>query len=273
MKYTLIIISIIFLGASLRATRKKCLRKLGVLLFVFATGLAGYFLFDKIWVGVLSALLWVFFPWIELLLCVRKTLLPLENKLSKQDLPCESYFPEAAKIKKAFLEKSYEHVTDCGWKWAKSHEHYSFFWHPSKKHLAAICHRVQPCVTFCYLNIVSTTKDGTLWRSSNFPFSPSLPIPPSTRYNHITEGNISCPLQVLYAHELFLYDQGVEPAELINNQFSEVEKVFEHEMRSQIDYNLKHGLIRLTGDGHFKYSFRGLCYLWIQILKDMFRMC
>jgi hypothetical protein len=158
-------------------------------------------------------------------------------------------------------------------KWAKSHEHDSFFWHSEQKHLVAICHRIQSCVTFCYLNITSTDENGTIWRSSNFPFSASLPHSPKTRFNHVTHGKISCPEHVLYSHELFLYNAGVGPEHLSTENMEQVETLFEQEMRNLIDHNLKSGMIRLTGDGHFRYSFKGLVYLWWQILKDMFRMC
>jgi hypothetical protein len=44
-------------------------------------------------------------------------------------------------------------------------------------------------------------------------------------------------------------------------------------MRRQVEHNLACGIIRLTGDGHFRYSKRGLIFLWGQYLKDMVRFC
>jgi hypothetical protein len=44
-------------------------------------------------------------------------------------------------------------------------------------------------------------------------------------------------------------------------------------MRSQVEENLASGIIRLTGDGYFQYSKRGLFFLWGQFLKDMARLC
>ena len=51
------------------------------------------------------------------------------------------------------------------------------------------------------------------------------------------------------------------------------EEEIENEMRTQIDYNLEHGIIAPTGDGHFRYSVRGLLFLWKQFAKDMIRLC
>ena len=53
----------------------------------------------------------------------------------------------------------------------------------------------------------------------------------------------------------------------------EIENSIEYEMRKQVDHNLAVGYIELTGDGHFKYSKRGLFFLWGQFLKDMVRLC
>ncbi len=273
MKETLIVVGVVVAGMAFRATRIKWLRKAGVLAYITATGVLGYFLTGFWWLGVLFALAWFFFPWVELLFSVRKMRLPLENKLSRQSLPCENHFPGASSIRAKFLESGYEHISDCGWDWAQSHEHYSFFWHKDKKHLVAICHRIQSCVTFCYLNITSTTSDGTLWRTTNFPFSSALPPSPTTQFNHLTEGCVSCPDHVLFAHESFLYDKGIDLDTLSDRDMANVERVFEHEAREQIDHNLQRGLICLTGDGHFRYSFKGLNYLWLQILKDMYRLC
>jgi hypothetical protein len=44
-------------------------------------------------------------------------------------------------------------------------------------------------------------------------------------------------------------------------------------MRKQVEHNLAAGIIRLTGDGHFQYSARGLIFLWGQFIKDMVRLC
>ncbi len=43
-------------------------------------------------------------------------------------------------------------------------------------------------------------------------------------------------------------------------------------MRDQVDHNLDRGLIKLSGNGTFRYSWRGLCYLWMQSVKDMVRL-
>ena len=52
-----------------------------------------------------------------------------------------------------------------------------------------------------------------------------------------------------------------------------LEEDMEKEMQEQIEHNLAHGIIKPTNDGHFRYSTRGLLFLWKQFVKDMIRLC
>jgi hypothetical protein len=65
----------------------------------------------------------------------------------------------------------------------------------------------------------------------------------------------------------------INPADLRVPNPEEIEDNIESEMRSQVDHNLKSGIIQLSGDGHFHYSRRGLLFLWCQFIKDMIRLC
>jgi hypothetical protein len=65
----------------------------------------------------------------------------------------------------------------------------------------------------------------------------------------------------------------IDPADLLVPNPEAIEGDIESEMRRQVDHNLKSGIIRLTGDGHFQYSRRGLLFLWCQFIKDMIRLC
>jgi len=273
MNCILLAIGIIFTGIALRATRKRCYRKISVLLFILATGILCFAFTNSYITAICSMSLWILFPWLELIFLVRKQTFPLEISLKQEALPPQDYFPEASRIKKQFIDHGCTHLKDCSWNWANSLEHYSFFWHNEKKHLIAICHRIQTYVTFCYVTITSQTQDNVTWKSSNFPFKTHLPYCSKTKFNHVTQGKISCPDFMLYSHELFLYDKGIDTDQLSDEKIKDATQFFEREMRKQIDHNLQSGHIILTGDGNFKYSFKGLCFLWVNILRDMYRLC
>ena len=78
---------------------------------------------------------------------------------------------------------------------------------------------------------------------------------------------------ILRDHHDFLKRLNVDPDSLRMPDPDEIESAIEAEMRNQIHHNLKAGIIRETGDGHFEYSFRGLLFLWGQFVKDMVRLC
>jgi hypothetical protein len=78
---------------------------------------------------------------------------------------------------------------------------------------------------------------------------------------------------MLASHHYFISLHGACHDDLCIPCPDAVEEDVEADMRSQIDYNLECGLIRLTGDGYFRYSFKGLFFLWKQFVKDMIRLC
>jgi hypothetical protein len=53
----------------------------------------------------------------------------------------------------------------------------------------------------------------------------------------------------------------------------DLEADIEKEMKDQVQRNLDDGIIVLTEDGYFRYSARGLFFLWGQFVKDMLRLC
>jgi hypothetical protein len=66
---------------------------------------------------------------------------------------------------------------------------------------------------------------------------------------------------------------GVKTSELAMPDPEHLEEEIEREMKLQINHNLERGIITATGDGHFRYSVRGLFFLWWQFVKDMVRLC
>lgn len=78
---------------------------------------------------------------------------------------------------------------------------------------------------------------------------------------------------ILEDHTKHLEKLNLNEADLLIPDPDDVVSQIENEMREQIDHNLECGLITLTDDGHFRYSMRGLFFLWKQTVKDMIRLC
>jgi hypothetical protein len=46
----------------------------------------------------------------------------------------------------------------------------------------------------------------------------------------------------------------------------------ENDLRDQIAHNIDKGVLKPTGAGDVKYSWRGMIYLWCQFLLDLVRL-
>ena len=272
MRETLIVIGLLVLALALRSARTGCLRKLGALTFLAASFELVYYLTGSWWGGLFGMLLWFFLPWIELLTRIRRLRLPLNNRLRHREVPNPSFFPNAIEAAAAMEEAGFEHVSDCCWEWAGMQQFFRLFWHPEERAVAAVCLCEQSDVAFAFISITSHDAAGGIWRTTNFPFAPTLQCPPNVRWNHVPCER-SCFHQILADHRRYLARVHLPEDGLRMPDPEEIEDSIEREMRAQVDHNLAAGLIRLTDDGHFQYSKRGLIFLWGQFIKDMVRLC
>jgi hypothetical protein len=272
MRECTLVIGLLVLAVALRSCRHPCARKLGALAFLVTSFAAAYLISKNILIGLAGAAVWFFLPWIELLTRIRRLRLPLDNRLRFRVPPADSFFPNAPEAIEAMDQAGFEHATDSGWEWAGMKQFFRIFWNPEEKAIATVCLCEQEDVAFAFIGITSKDDSGNVWRTTNFPFSPTLRCNPEINWNHVPcERN--CFHEILEDHRRFLARRKVNPESLRIPDPDEAEPDIENEMRRQIDHNIEKGIIRLTGDGHFRYSFRGLLFLWKQFVRDMFRLC
>lgn len=273
MRETLIVIGLFVLAVALRTARSNILRKLGALTFLGASFSLFYFITGcRLCGGLIGIALWLFLPWIELLTRIRPMRLPLDNRLGHREVPNPSFFPNATEAAAAMEEEGFEHVSDCGWEWAGMQQFFRLFWHPEERAVAAVCLCEQSDVAFAFVSITSKDVDGGIWRTTNFPFAPTLQCPPNVRWNHVPCEK-SCFHQILKDHQKYLARVKVPAERLRMPDPEEIEDSIEQEMRTQVEHNVAAGIITLTADRHFQYSRRGLIFLWGQFIKDMIRLC
>lgn len=269
---TLIVAGLASLALALRSVRVRYARKVGALLFLAASFLVLYFVTGSLLGGFIGVLMWFFLPWIELLTRIRRMRLPLENRLQHEPSPASSLIPNAPEAAAAMEEEGFEHVSDCAWKWNGTRQFFRLYWNPEERAVAAVCVCEQSDVAFAFLSISSATCDGKILRTTNFPFAPTLRCPPDVHWNHIP-CSCNCFHQILGGHRKYLARRGILHDNLRVPDPETIEETIESEMARQVRHNLAGGIIRLTGDGHFRYSARGLFFLWGQFIKDMIRFC
>lgn len=268
----LIVVGLVVFAAAFRSCRRNWSRKVGALIFLAASFLAIFFLTKCLWCGFLAVAAWFFLPWVELLTRVRKMRLPMKNRLQQHEPPEDDFFPNASRALAAMSDAHFEHVGDAAWHWAGMEQYFRLHWNPEEKAVATVCLCEQDNVAFAFISITSRTADGRVYRTTNFPFSPTLKNPPGFAWKHVPcERN--CFHQMLADHHQFLRKLKIESEHLALPDPESLEADIEEEMRMQIEHNLEHGIIEPTGDGYFRYSTRGLFFLWKQFAKDMIRLC
>ncbi len=273
MRESLIILGLGILAAAMRSSRSRAVRKLGALALLVASFFLFYFIMGgSVLAGTAGVMIWALLPWVELLTRIRRLRMPVDNRLRYKTLPNPSFFPHASQAAAAIAQEGFEHVSDCCWQWDGMSQHFRLYWNPEKRAIASICLCEQSDVAFAFISVTSRDDQGRVWRTTNFPFAPTLRRPPGVNWNHLPCRE-NCFHQILRSHRLFMDRKGIHSDQLSIPDPEEAESEIESEMRQQIDHNLKSGIIRLTEDGHFEYSKRGLLFLWLQFLKDMVRFC
>ncbi|MEP4078062.1 hypothetical protein [Haloferula sp.] len=272
MRETLVVVGLAVLALGLRSSRRQMPRKLGALGFLAAGFVLFYFLTDCWWCGVFGIIPWFLLPWVELLTRIRRMRLPMDNSLRHRKSPDSGFFPNASEAEDAMDEAGFEHVEDCGWEWAGMQQYFKLHWNPEERAEAAICLCEQEEVAFAFITVTSRDESGRIWRTTNYPFSPTLKCPPKIRWNHVPCDR-NCFHRILADHREFLKKMKVNEEDLMIPDPEELEASIEAEMKSQIRHNLDTGVIEPSGEHHFKYSVRGLFFLWGQFVKDMVRLC
>ena len=267
-----IVLATIVFGFALRSCRTVFLRKTGAAVILLSSGLCFYFLTDSILAGIVATASWFFLPWVELLTKIRKMRVPLDNKLQEQFSTNLTAYPSAEEHLNVLEDSGYEHIRDCGWDLAGMKQVYQLFWNAETKSVAALCLCEQSNVTFTYLTLTSHDTSNGIWRTTNFPFSPTLKPAPKVHWHQISCSK-ECAKHLIQSHQTYISKQGFVDDDLRIPDPDQVSEEIERELRHQIEHNLSHGIIQQTDDGHFRYTIRGLFFLWKQFIRDMIRLC
>jgi len=266
----LLVVGLLVLAVAMRSFGVTVLRKLAILVVLAASYVAAFFLFGSHFAGVAAVLAWFFLPWVELLTRIRKLRLPLSKKLEHKSPPPPQRFPSLEELTTEIEEDGFEYVDDAGWEWDGMEQFFRILYHPDERLVTTICLNEQNEIGFVHLTISCRDDEGIIWRTWDYPFSYSLHSAPELRLNRVD--SVQTFGELKRAHESFLEEHGVEREHLVREDLEHLHQSMEDEIRAQIDHNLSRGIIRESGEGTFRYSWRGLMFLWAQFLKDMVKL-
>lgn len=266
-----IILGVVVLSFALRSFSNRFLRKLGALGILAATFLVFYFPTKNVLAGVAGLLIWFLLPWVELLTRIRRLRLPINKTLEKQSPPGHGRFPALHEMTEEVEEEGFEYVIDSGWDWDGMNQFYRIFYKADSREQAAICLTEQEGLSWACMTLTSRTSDGTVYRTTNVPFSSPMKNAPDVNLNQQPFAEAFPELHK--EHRAWIQRLGLEESDFICEDPETLPGLIEQETGRQIKHNLEAGLIRLADKaGTFRYSWRGLFYLYFQLVKDMVKM-
>lgn len=268
----LIVLGVIVLAVGLRTFSHPILRKSGAVAVLLATYLAAYFVSDSHVAGIAGVLMWFLLPWVELLTRIRKLRLPLRKSLHHQSPPNSQRFPHLGAFTDEIEELGFDYVEDAGWEWDDLNQFFRLFYHPGERAQAAICLNEQQGLGFVFVSLTSRTADGRIYRTWNFPFSYTLKVAPEIRINRVA--NADSFEQLLEEHRDFLQRMGLTAEDLMVENPEAIPELMEVETQLQIRHNLDRGVIThdRSDPEKVRYSWRGLFFLYGQLVKDMVKL-
>lgn len=265
----LLIGGILVLAAACRTLAHPIPRKLGAILILAASFLAGYLPSNNLWLGAACAATWFLLPWLEILTRIRKLRMPSSRRLTAKHPPRGDEFPGLEDLTAEVTGAGFEHLDDVGWDWEDHRQFLRVFEKPSDRVQAAINLVEQGGMAFYFLSLWSRTAEGKLLTTWNYPFSSSLKTPPD-RVVHWVRGEASV-MELLDTHALLVIRNGITTDQLVELDPEALRDQLQQDLQAQIAHNVRAGVLRRTGDGRLRYSLRGMFYLWFQFIRDLLR--
>lgn len=253
-----------------RSFDNRFIQKLGWLSLLGASYLSGYFLTDTHIGGAIFIGAWFMLPWLEIIFRVRRLRFPIKSEVKHRFPPSREVFPELSDLSTEAEDAGFTEVSDTGWQWSQTDHFMRLFYHREKRTQAAIALAQQGEFGFSYVSLTSRTSNGVTYTTTNYPFAATMKHSPKQRLNRFTHA--ASFEELLERHEEFLQSQGISLEDLTLQDTEFLHAYIERDMSAQIDHNITAGVIEPTGNGEFRYSWRGCIFLYWQVVKDMLRV-
>ncbi|QQL45592.1 hypothetical protein [Sulfuriroseicoccus oceanibius] len=267
----LYIIGVIVLGLGLRTFGHPVPRKLGMIAFFGASFLIGFFVSGNSWGGGLISLsVWFLLPWLEILTRIRKLRLPTRKSIDSRFPPTRTEFPQVHEVSTEIANAGFRQMNNVGWQDDQSRQFFRIFHRDEDHTTATLCLHEQAGHAILFVSLSSRTEDGRLFRTWNYPFSYSMVMPPNQHTLRAAEARSFN--ELIDRHIEFLDDNLVTSEQIVTPADDEFPRQLEIEFSEQVDHNLDRGIIRPAGEGFFRYSPRGLFFLWAQFVKDLVKL-
>jgi len=269
MNELMLFVGLVVLTAAFFSFPRPVFRRMGILSLGVTTFAAGYLATGNLWVGAACVSAVLLLPWVEILLRVRKLRLPLRKQLRQSTPPSREMFPSLGDLSDDVEAAGFEHVADLGWEMEGYRQFLRLFANSQKREEAAITYVEQNQLGFHFNSVTSRGADGAVFTTWNCPVSSSLKTPPTVHLHRVAADASFAAL--VEGHENFLAERGLEERLLQAVGPDSVRAAVERDMETQMQHNIREGLLEPADEGHGRYSWRGMLYLWWQFVRDVFR--
>lgn len=256
-------------GHALRSFAHPLIRRLGALCYLAATYLAGWLLTGSHLAGAAALSGWFFLPWFEIVLRVRQLRLPLNRRLLPRRPPNHRDFPQLPELSEELEAEGFAQVDDIGLDWQEMHQFLRLCYHAPTRTEAVIHLNQQAAMSVAFVSVTCRALDGRVLTTTNYPFAQSMPSPPQVQIHRVPGADSFA--ELLAEHRSTLALLKMDHDGLHSPDEAALPTLLEADLNSQVQHNLTRGLITASGEGTFRYSWRGCFYLWGQFLKDMIR--
>ncbi|HYF34770.1 MAG TPA: hypothetical protein VD994_05715 [Prosthecobacter sp.] len=253
-----------------RTFQNRFIQKLGWLSLLTASYMGGYFLTQSHVAGAFGVALWFMLPWLEIVGRVRRLRFPIRSEVKHRFPPSREVFPDLDELSREIEGAGFEEAGDTGWKWSETDHFMRLFYHAELRAQASIALAQQGEFAFSYVTVTSRSAAGVIYTTTNYPFAPTMQFSPGHRVNRFAGAQSMT--ELVASHQRFLARHEVKSEDLVEVDTEHLTAYIERDMSAQVDHNITAGLIEPTGNGEFRYSWRGCFFLWYQVVKDMIRV-
>lgn len=266
----LFLASAVVFAVACRTFQNRYVQKVGWLALLTSSYMGGFFLTGSHAAGVFGVGLWFMLPWLEIVGRVRRLRFPIHSEVKHRFPPSRDIFPDLDDLSTETEAAGFAEAGDTGWKWSETDHFMRLFYNAELRIQASIALAQQGEFAFSYVALTSRSADGVIYTTTNYPFAPTMQFSPTQLVNRFAHAQAMT--ELVNAHQSFLAKHGVTLEKLVNLDTEQLPSYIERDMSEQVDHNITAGLIEPTGNGEFRYSWRGCFYLWFQVVKDMIRV-
>ena len=156
---------------------------------------------------------------------------------------------------------------DWGYEWNGAEDFFRLFYDSETRTQAVVCLTEGEVMTHAYAKLISRAPDNQIYTTWNYPFAASLKQSP---YDRLHWDRTSDSFDgILSSHQDFLERMNLSSDEIEDQGTSTFIETLSAYQRRIVDHNLSQGVLKPSGEGVCRYTWRGLIFLWMQLVKDM----